>query len=314
MLAIAGIGIEVAIAGNALTFIFRQEPADSGTQPRLLPDDGMEEEAEEAFVLTIPKTEEIPVVRTNREYRRCVVKPGDTLWALSMQYRGCAEDYPLLAECSGIQNAALIYAGQILIIPVDVQETVMRQDDWFYRNGIPIQPAGNFSIPLTVRDGQTGKKISLSHVSAAASFRTIDIDFKKKGYRMVEAVFEVDMEDIPASADEFYYFFEAADRYTGVSFAQRSTLLMEAGGVQVYELAIRNPELGYEGVVNILHYSDNNRVIMQAEIPKEYDGLVFGFGEPMGTVMEDYDADRLYKTDHLYTEDMQRYYFTESGH
>ncbi len=303
------VGIEIAIAGNYLASILRQEPADSGTQTQILPDDGLEEEGEEALVLTIPKAEEIPVVRTNREYHRCIVKPGDTLWTLSTQYRGSGKDYMFLAECNGIQNADLIYAGQILFIPVDVPETVMQKDDWFYRNEIPIQSAGIFSLPLTVRDGRTGKKVNLSCVPVTASFRTIDMDFKKKGYQMIEAVFEVDMEYIPASADELYYYFEAADRYTGVSFAQHSTLLMEAGGTQVYELAIRNPELGYEGVVNILHYSDNNRVIMQAEIPKEYDGLVFGFGEPDGTDMEDYDADQLYKADHFYTEDVERYYF-----
>lgn len=312
------VGMESVIAGVYIASLVWRENADAGVNTRITTEDeSAKEEAEtETPVLTIPVAEVITVTCEKQEYQRYIVKPGDTLWQLAEQYRGCGKDYSLLAEWNEIENADLIYIGQLLTIPVDVTETIMQKDDWFYQNAIPIQPQGSFAVPVVMKNTLTGEITRVSEVPVTVKIRTEDLDFKRSGYQMVEALFETDTENISFSENILYYYFEVADRYTGVSFIQNSTRIMEMEtyGVKVYELDIENPELGYEGTVDIVHSSNNNRITIQAEVPKAYDGLVFGFGEYIEVDREEFDSDKLYKINQFAIEDTEQYYFTADGY
>ena len=295
-----------------MAFAFKQE------NTQIIAEDETMKKDSEDLVSGDPICRDIAVTRRNKEYQYHLVKPGDTLWELSRQYYGCGRHYLLLAECNGIENADLIYTGQLLTVPIDVTETLIQKNDWFYQNAIPIQSPGEFSFPMIMENNQSGNIEKIEKFPAVAEIRTIDLDFKRKGYKMVEAVFEMNVEHIPFSENTLYYWFEVADRYTGVSFIQRSTCMKEmetdGGKVKVYELAIRNPESGYEGTVDIVYSSKNNRITIQAEVPKEYDGLVFGFGEYPAEDRNEYDRDKLYKVNQFPIEHTEKYYFTEDGY
>lgn len=49
--------------------------------------------------------------------RTYVVKKGDTLWAIAKQFYGDGNQYPKIAQASGIANPDLIHPGQQLTIP-----------------------------------------------------------------------------------------------------------------------------------------------------------------------------------------------------
>lgn len=272
-------------------------------------------EAEEDLILMISPQEEIAVTSQYTEYQEYSVKQGDTLWGIAEQYRGNGLDYSLLAERNAIENADLIYEGQRLVIPVDVTEIIMKKKDWFYQHAIPVQPQGSFSIPVLMQNKQTGEITTVSDVAITAQIRTFDLDFKRSGYQLIEATFETDVENIPFSDNKLYFYYEVADRYTGVSFIQNSTLLAESdtNGVAIYELSIRNREQGYAGTVDIAKSSVNNCITIQAEVPKEYDGLVFGFGEYIEVDKNKYKTDVLYTLDQFAIDGTEQYYFSASG-
>lgn len=273
-------------------------------------------EPEESLVLLLPPQEEIELTCQRTEYFDYYVKKGDTLWNIAEQYLGNPQDYRRLAEWNAVENADLIYPGQLLRLPLEVTDTILRKNDWFYQHDIPIQPQGSFSVPVLLQNIETGAMSVTEDVPVTVQLRSMDLDFKRSGYQLIEAVFETDVENIPFSESRLYYYFEVADRYTGVSFIQSSTLVAENAmyAVKIYELAIKDAESGYEGTVDVVHSSVNNRITIQAEVPKEYDGLVFGFGEYIEIDHSKYDADTLYTLDQFDIEGTEQYYFSLSGY
>lgn len=274
------------------------------------------ETADEDLVLTITSPEKIAVTRQYLAYRGYCVKKGDTLWSIAEEYRGNALDYQFLAEWNSIENADLIFEGQILSIPVDTTETCLVNNDWCYQNDIYIRSEGRFSIPVHMQNRQTGEITIVPDVSIDAQIRTIDLDFKKSGYQLIEATFETDVENLPFSESRLYFYYEAADRYTGISFIQNSTKIVESdtNGLEIYELSIVNEEQGYAGTVCISVSSVNNCMTIAAEVPKEYDGLFFGFGEYFFVDKNKYETDTLYKLDQFDIENTVQYYFSADGY
>lgn len=303
------VGVEAVSAAVFVAALFQQEKSVVEENTETVT------EAEEDLILMISPQEEIAVASQHTEYQEYRVRQGDTLWSIAEQYRGNGLDYLLLAERNAIENPDLIYEGQLLVIPVDVTEIIRKKNDWFYQHDIPVRPQGSFSIPVLMQNKQTGEITIVSDVSITVQIRTVDLDFKRSGYQLVEAIFETDVENIPFSDNKLYYYYEVADRYTGVSFIQNSTLLAEsaANGVATYELSIMNKEQGYAGTVNIAKSSVNNRIIIQAEVPKDYDGLVFGFGEYIEMDKNKYKTDVLYTLDQFDIDGTEQYYFSASG-
>lgn len=304
-----------------------------------------EEETAEPLVLTIPRQEDIEVISQYTAHRDYTVKQGDTLWDIAERYRGNPLEYQFLAEWNMIEDPNLIYPGQFLVIPVEVQEIALQKNDWFFQHDIPVMPQGDFSIPLTAQDPNVGKGADVLELPVTVKIRAFDEDFKKSGYRLIEAVFEFRTENLPAGVDSISWYYEVADRYTGVSFVQRSTKLTEAsvGGTEaeeyqpieestdssvdasprfsgnqieakVYELAIKDADGEYEGIIDVVYSFTSSQITIQAEVPKGYDGLVFGLGEYVDIDEGSYDPDVLYTLDQFGIEGTKQFYFSESGY
>ncbi|MGB8389581.1 LysM peptidoglycan-binding domain-containing protein [Mycobacterium sp.] len=65
--------------------------------------------AEETAAEVAPEPE--PAARTY------TVVSGDTLWAIAERFYGDGNEYPVIADASGISNPDLIHPGQVLTIP-----------------------------------------------------------------------------------------------------------------------------------------------------------------------------------------------------
>lgn len=69
------------------------------------------------------KSPEIPQNKFNPidEDTVYVVKRGDTLWGISKRFYGRGDFYHTIARDNNIKNPNLIYPGQALVIPKEVQ-------------------------------------------------------------------------------------------------------------------------------------------------------------------------------------------------
>ena len=64
-----------------------------------------------------PVIPEPPDVRPEPEERTHIVRKGDTLWRIAVQYYGERKKYPLIMDANGISDARQIKVGQKLLIP-----------------------------------------------------------------------------------------------------------------------------------------------------------------------------------------------------
>lgn len=235
------------------------------------------------FLLELPAIEEIPVDEEREDILMVQVEPGDTLWDLSEKYLGDPWKYASLARLNGIENPQCIYAGDILGIPVVHRETVRKTADWFLQEDIPVNAAGNYSMPLRTENTRTGNEYSFPDINISVDIRSLGQDPNRSEYKIIEASFVILPEQFPSGTNKIYYYCEVADRYTGVSIMQKSLLTMEYSiGAELYELPIRDTQSGQEGIVYIIvehSGSSDSFLTIHADVPDWYDGIVFGLGE-----------------------------------
>ncbi len=272
--------------------------------------------------LMIPPMEEVEEVRHDTELVEYIVNPGDTLWDIAEAHTGDGWDYRILAEQSGIEDADLIYPGQAVLVPVQREKVVSVKNDWFRQKGIPITPQGDFSVRVMLSDMGTGEEKGWYTVPASVEI-TESKGLADDGYKRVKTVFRMDVTEVPVLRQGAVHFYtEVADRYTGVSFFQSGEDLVKNRGISsIYRmdwLYIINEEEGYKSDSILVYDMESEtgreiRLIMTADVPDAYDGLIFSLGDYVDVAADEssYEPDKLYTIDQFPIEGTNQYYFSE---
>lgn len=162
-----------------------------------------------------------------------------------------------------------------------VETTEAVADDFLSQNGLTITPNGDATVQLAIGAGDDVTD-DVEDVTVKTSVLTLNV---KDDY--VTDSFEV---TFPMTKIGNTYNISAFDRYTGTSFESVASNL-DNGSVNTEGVIVTVDGKEYDCALNAAVYEENGEctVLIEVTHPKEYDGVVFEFGQQTKTQMNVYN-------------------------